>query len=634
MAPSFQNPASRRQPVINAPSLEPKEIRAVKAFLTWQSNHRLMEWAKHPKTRPDLLKALGYLPDSAIQQAVTSNPSTDLEELLRLGKIHPEEFLDNPAFLFEECLGERLPASQTRYITNLAVYRKDIREGGEIQSLDQSERIELTRKYNETIWVRYLAKDPDPSVRTELAARLGPPTEREIRDRLLADPEGSVRVALAKNRNLGEETYIRLADDPDPAVRKVLAANSARNCGAAHWKFLKRKDGPILLELARNPAVKGALACELSGTGFSVRCALAERRSLEPETVEALLSHDEKPVKLRLASNPGLIEHAVSRMFMVGDTDIMEAIVSNDKCPHLYLSSLAHQGDERVQLALVGRGELPALLQLHLARTGSARVRQALVKRVTDRKHRHPSPVMCEVCETLARDPRADVRIGILSDPRLGSLFLNEKAAGCSVAERRRLACNPSTPLGHIMDMACATDPVVAMNATGTLLRHAGKAADVLGDSRDPGAAATYLRISRFLGDNIASFSDRQRELLVKGRNTPHPVLGAFAETGDPSLWKRLLARAFRYGHHILTEGGTGRPEVIPLRSPPTLCAMVRHVRSRNPYIRGWAALNFPLPVFLREILRRDPSPYVQYVMKFNYENEDTDTNRTCFLSA
>ncbi|MGC9451948.1 MAG: hypothetical protein ACP5I4_10930 [Oceanipulchritudo sp.] len=623
MARTLQSPAKPVEPPLPAPVLTQGEARAMKAFHNGGATRLLIKWAGDPKSRPELLSALGYLPDSAIQQAVASNPSTGLDDLQRLGMIHPEEFLNNPAFLFEECFGDRLPEHLVRQITRLAAYRKAIRNDRKSLGLDPDERTGLVQKYSGTIWARYLSRDPDPLVRTELAKRLRMSVNQEIQDRLLADASVSVREAIAANRRLPAETYLRLADDPDPRVRRILARNPSRNCAGAHWKIMDRGDAGSLLELAVNTAVKGALARKLSEKGFPIRCALAVKKSLDPDTIEALLNYGEKPVKLRIAANPGLIEHCVIRMFPPEDPELTEAVIANPKCPHLYLSSLAHCGNERVQLALVRRGELPALLQLHLAANGSLRVRKALLKRVTSGKHRHHSPIMCKVCETLANDPRKEIRTSILSDPRLGKHFLTEKLRHSGIGERRRLAGNPSMPLRQIMEMALERDKTIALNALCTLLRHAGRSSEILGQFKDPEAVSTFLRIIGFLRSNLNSLNETQWELLLGNRNTPAAVLGDFAGMEDRTAWESLLKRRFRYPFHLLTESEGKDPEIVPLQPPPSLCAMARHVHSRNPYYRGWAALNLPLPSFMKDMLRKDPSPFVQFVMKTKYNHED-----------
>jgi hypothetical protein len=54
--------------------------------------------AADPSTDPEILRKLEYSSDPAIREAVTLNPNTPVEVLLRLGAEFPAQFLDNPLF--------------------------------------------------------------------------------------------------------------------------------------------------------------------------------------------------------------------------------------------------------------------------------------------------------------------------------------------------------------------------------------------------------------------------------------------------------------------------------------------------------------------------------------------------------
>lgn len=70
-------------------------------------------------------------------------------------------------------------------------------------------------------YVLELANDNDPMVRAEIAKNSDVNSHKDILDKLLKDPDTSVRVALASNDGISNNIIQQMKNDPDPLVKKA-----------------------------------------------------------------------------------------------------------------------------------------------------------------------------------------------------------------------------------------------------------------------------------------------------------------------------------------------------------------------------------------------------------------------------
>jgi hypothetical protein len=154
--------------------------------------------------------------------------------------------------------------------------------------------------------------------------------DRAALERLVTDPDQRVRVALAENRNTPADLRARLADDPDPEVRRMLARIwtdlpeavqrrlltdreemvRAAACSTYHpWPPLPRMPADLVPALIADPATRaGAVrhlaltvesAARLAGDrDFQVRHELARHPRLPPEVRDRLASDDSATVQV------------------------------------------------------------------------------------------------------------------------------------------------------------------------------------------------------------------------------------------------------------------------------------------------------------------------------------------------
>ncbi|PKM31578.1 MAG: AAA family ATPase [Gammaproteobacteria bacterium HGW-Gammaproteobacteria-11] len=218
----------------------------------------------------------------------------------------------------------------------------------------------------------------------------------------LVECDLDVRIALAGNESLSAIAQIRLAQDPSPEVRCLLAENPSLTSAALHYliddvdevktklagsshvkpaevqlKLSEHGAASVRIALAGNPFIKAEMQEFLVRDSCSeVRAALARNDRLDGHIYEKLLNDQEVCVREHLASVQDL-PRAVQERLAIDAVDVKKALARNTRDAHIQLQ-LLEEGIEEILIELASNPELEGQLQARLADGGDFRVRRCL----------------------------------------------------------------------------------------------------------------------------------------------------------------------------------------------------------------------------------------------------------------
>lgn len=230
-----------------------------------------------------------------------------------------------------------------------------------------------------------------------LAAR-HPNTSATLLVALAEDRLACVRLDVARHREAPVRALELLLTDDDPAVRAMALGNM----GAPRWLVWLLMKAGSSGDLSRMVEPKAGLAANdlerLSGLGpwgrklaarhpdtpdelrkrlardalASVRGALAENPSAQSDELEALLTIDDRKVRLQLAQNRNASARIMRELAVDGDTAIRAAAAAHPQTPAAVLMRLACDGGYAVRAAAVGNHATPAEMLSELTAAGSS----------------------------------------------------------------------------------------------------------------------------------------------------------------------------------------------------------------------------------------------------------------------
>jgi hypothetical protein len=192
--------------------------------------------------------------------------------------------------------------------------------------------------------LKLLAADGSVAVRRALAARERLP--RRLAERLLVDASGDVRLTMARRIDAQPEQLRSLAGDPDPRVRRVVAALG--HAGGADLSdpdpvvrrnAVRSRDfaglGPVLADLARDedPGVR-ALAAE-------------QHRNEDPVSLAVLAEDREPSVRIVAAGNWFTPVEQLTALAADPDLRVLCALSDNEFAPPQTLARLVETVEER-----------------------------------------------------------------------------------------------------------------------------------------------------------------------------------------------------------------------------------------------------------------------------------------------
>lgn len=339
----------------------------------------------------------------------------------------------------------------------------------------------------------------DADQRRQLARRTD---EESLQQRLLADQEPKVRIALAINKAVGKALQLQLAKDAAVTVRDYLVGNDnlhpevqeqlARDSSFEVRESLARRDDlseTVLLLLTRDDDqdVLEALAGRSGTTALPdpvqlelVKCNVDVRKTLASNSnlcapAQLLLARDPSTeVRCVLAAQPNLTSAVLQ--CLTSDVDIVQvSLAGNEHLGSALLQmGLCQHPYEPVRVALAGNLSLDATVQTRLLKDQSARVREALANNTNLDE---------SLLETVMQDENDDVRERLV---------------------RWRSAVAPSVQR-HL-----AKDPNVAIR------RYLAEAEDLLADVQQM-LASDQPEVQQALAGNAALIAEVQQRLLERG---------------------------------------------------------------------------------------------------------------------
>jgi hypothetical protein len=404
-------------------------------------------------------------------------------------------------------------------------------------------------------WARLLARDPDAERRAKLAACPGLPPD--VWETLAADPDAEVVAELAWSTTA--DLAARLAGHPHAEVRRAVAANEATpphvlamlisgdglppaerclvcdghaipythdphcpdaDCDLRSGAVCTGPHESTFHELAeqalRNAATPvGVLVGFADHPSMLLRCGLAARRDLPPQTALRLARDPVPAVRADLAENPA-IDDAVIRALAadLGHT-VRRSLARNPHVPLDVLSQLAAS-------TRTGAGPLPRIASAspaeieELSRSSNPAVRMLLAER---------RDLPAAIRDALADDPDAKVAKSIARHPGLSEVQLRSMVERHGVRVVAKVAANPECPPALLEDLAHRLPP--AHKALREIARH-------------PAATAPAL---------LPCLADRQTRWIAAG----HPAL-------PPSMIVRLLTD----GDWRVAEAAAANPSLPP----------------------------------------------------------------------
>lgn len=349
--------------------------------------------ARHEDCPDDLLEKLVDDTDSKVRTAAYGNPNCPEKLLtLRINIVEGQPSFD-PALLHLACLHPHAPHDL-------------IAAQFERLKLDAEQRCQLARKTEDESLQQRLLADPDSSVRRALAANKA--VGKVEQQQLAMDTTVTVREQLIGNDNLHPEVQEQLARDPSYEIRERLARFNGLS-EAVQLLLARDEDLDVLDALAGRAGVEAL--------PDSVQLALVK---CDPEVRETLARNDNlgAPAQLLLAKDPCikvrrvLSEHPnlTNAAIQCLTTDVEAVQVSLAGNPHLggavLQAGLSQHESESVRSALAGNPALNIEIQARLLKDANPAVREALARNAN---------LAESLLKVLMLDEHEDVRKGLVA---------------------------------------------------------------------------------------------------------------------------------------------------------------------------------------------------------------------------
>ncbi|MEU4066224.1 hypothetical protein AB0F25_28120 [Streptomyces wedmorensis] len=349
-------------------------------------------------------------------------------------------------------------------------------------------------------WARLFARDPDVDRRAKLAACPGLPAD--VRETLAADPDVQVVAELALWTTV--DLAARLARHPHAEVRRAVAANEAtppqvlamlitgeglspaerclvcegEETPYAHDPYCPQPDCDLrsgascagshestLHELAEqalwNPATPiGALLGFADHPSSLLRCRLAARPDLPPETAARLAGDSIPGVRADLAENPTIDDALIRVLAADRGHDVQRRLAHNPHVPLDVLSDLA--AATKIGPSLLPRIAAASPSEIEdLSRSSNPVMRMLLAER---------RDLPAETRNMLADDPDAKVVKSIARHPGLSETQLRSMVERHGARVVAKVAANPETPPALLEDLTRHIPPV--QKALREIARH------------------------------------------------------------------------------------------------------------------------------------------------------------------
>jgi hypothetical protein len=514
--------------------------------------------AMHPLTSAEELALLSRDEDSAIRRAVTMNPNTPLEALLRLVIDFPQEFLANPVL-------PRLYASQPDFIQSfpdkvwLALARCEALPAYLLQEYER----QLKQRGHFFSWNRNGLEEN---------MRLNVAMNGEVQGDWQKQASTIVKAyrRIRRDFNNSQYFYMRKKVDQDLFLllhltfpQMLYSAIDARvwktmmeqilmkyetyewlisGCSHIPATYLYHLDRTsyvhIRCQIARYAGTPARLLTRLAKhTQPSVRCAVASNPRVPQKLLDQLANDPEGAVRRAVALHPS-VDPVVMELFTYdAEPQVRAAIALNRYLSTESFTLLAHDPDPQVRAAVARNINIFDSLLTELARDTDVAVRKAAAG----------NPCLpLRARWDLIRDESTAVREQIASNPGLSEEMCTALAADRAQSVQRRVAANPCLPADLLAWFVQKGDPIiwagVARNPRATAEQLTFLARQNDHDVVMAVAAHKHTPVSvlRDLFARQKRTSDISHSLAVNP-HTPVDILAQMIAAKDYPLWQKTI---------------------------------------------------------------------------------------------
>ena len=350
--------------------------------------------ASDPLTNPQTLANLAKT-HPTLGGLIAANPNTPMPVLLELWMTHPLALIENPVLAFQALSSGKTFAELIPLRVKFALYGA-IRQADRLEDLEIYLPDEVRCKWIDLInrqdlalieaWLAsdsipairlYIAKtiplallqaqanDPSTEVRLVLATRARNcllPTTEPIIDQLAADPDPTVRTALAEGTALTSTAHELLSRDPLFLIKKILAqtAQSKNNLAESGWRNLYQAEVSLRNALSKNPSCHSAVLLDLAlHEDLKIRVQAWERinlhypplqESIHQQVENVLVGAQFKKIRWAIAKNPTVRSPIVERLITTGQGVAM-ALTRNIHLQRYGRASLLNHPRKKVVLS-------------------------------------------------------------------------------------------------------------------------------------------------------------------------------------------------------------------------------------------------------------------------------------------
>ena len=450
-------------------------------FLAFESVELGRLVATNPSAEPELLRELASSEDKATREAVTTNPNTPTDVLLKLAGDFPSSFFSNPVLSLLMLENPNL-ATDISYWSLLKLLKQD----------------------DAPQWFLACAAMHSNSLVLEAVAKHKHASEQVLEQLAIKsryDPE--LGLCIAQRKDVSQKVLEKLAQHGAGSVRLHLAT----------YPKIPVKVLEILVE---NPEPNWNLR-------VAIEISIAKNPNTPLNVLEALIKVPLTKVKNAIAKRSDLTKHLIIELAMDYRVHTMNFLPQNPYIPSNWLEEMADHDIERVRQMVARHPNTPVNILVQAA--SYLQLRQFVAE--------NPSTPP-EVLEELAMDSRGDIQAAVARNSKTPGYVL-EILAGMPFHDLL-LASHPNTPDSTLQKVLWRLALDERLSVRKYVAQHSQAPVSILtqwaknSPELRPWIALNVSTPSRILEELAKDTSKDVRYGVAKNTNTPAYVLEKLAE--------------------------------------------------------------------------------------------------------
>ena len=549
--------------------------------------------ATNPSAEPELLRELASSEDKATREAVTTNPNTPTDVLLRLAGDFPQQFFSNPVLSLLMLENPNL-ATDISYWSLLKLLKQDNAPEWFLACAvmhSNSLVLEAVAKHkqaSEPILVQLAMKSRyDPELGLCIALRKD--VSQTVLEKLAEHGAGSVRLHLAKHPKVPVRVVEILIENPEPnwnlrvAIETSIAQNPNTPLNVLE-ALIKVPYTKVKSAIAKRSDLTKDLIIELA-IDYRVHTMnfLPQNPHISSDWLEEMADHPVERVRQMVARHPNTPPYLLVKA--ARDLQLRQFIAENPSTPASVLEELAIDSRGDIQAAVARNVNTPGYVleilggtpfhDLLLARhpnTPDSTLqkvlwRLALDERLSVRKYvaqhdKAPVSILTQwakkspelrpwialntrtpsrILEELAKDTSKEVRYGVAKNINTPPHVLEKLAEDWRLEVRQAVVSNPKTP-GHILELLIkdwhlrsfiAKNPNTPATALEQLTQFFRYDWDIVQHPNTP-----FKLRQKLLEEFSTSVVSTEKLFVARHPETPREILEHLAEDEDPVVSK------------------------------------------------------------------------------------------------